>query len=526
MENKTAAENRIIAPGAKEWLRQKIEHGEVVPFIGAGISMGATLPDGLKMPGYKTLLNNLLESAKSWMNPSIYEECKILVENGKYMIAAEVIDKNLSTTDLYLLLRDQLNHLQPKPSIVHELLNLFDFDTIFTSNYDRMLETSLYPTPEVVTYRDSVSLAVLRREKKPFIFKIHGDLTRPETIVLGWSKYQELQGDNNAAGEDYKAALKSFIQSILQEKTILFLGCSFADSEYGEYFLDFAKTFKTPGKHYALIEKGAVSEKEKRAWYQRMGVEMIEFIPDEHYSQVWEFLASLKPQKKEVTIKQGARFENFYLLNERPDYLTQQLRIEQTSTSCRYLTPGITNCLADENYINLNCDKQLERFEKDFEGDFQKFKSETLQVMLARAKNIEAKLQTENFEFRAIFLLDEVLKELNSGGEIIKNRYLHIIKLMEQHPDNLHLRIYKGTVSLEDYMKSTYALVFYGIPNPDIAYFYAPQATANKFTAHILQINTRPVMERVEHFERFWVASAPEKETYQILKNAIETTFG
>ena len=517
MDNSNSAENRKFIIDIPQALRDKMEKGEVVPFVGAGISMGAELANQQKMPSYKTLLNQLLKSAKNKLDTRSYNQCKRFIENGKHLVAAELIEKTLSTGDLYLLLRDQLNHLQPKPSITHEILNLFDFEIILTSNYDRILETSLYPTPEVVTYRDSVSLAILRQEKTPFVFKIHGDLTRPETIILGWSKYQELQSEEHA--EEYGNALKSFIQSILLDKTILFLGCSFDDSEYAAYFSDFTKDYGTTGRHFALVEKDTIPAEKKKAWYQQMGIEMIEYIPDDEYSQVWEFLASLKPQEKNYQPKPGQAFENFYLLHERSDYLRQQLEIESESRSCRYLTPGITNCLAPPSYINLSCDKKLDRFQTDFQGDFNAFKASTLKYMLERSSNIERKLEEDNFEFRAIFLLNKVKEELEKGDKEVIERYKYILDLYNRYPNKLQLRAYQGDISMKDYMKSTYALVFFGEQNADIAYFYASQATTNKFTAQMLQINTRAVMEKVEHFERFWVDSASTKETIELIKS-------
>jgi len=516
-------DNRNLIKNIPEPLRKKIAKGEVVPFIGAGISMGADLSGDKKMPSYKELLNNLLEVARNKMNEKHYLACKDLIHEGKHLDVAELIERVLNTGDLYTLLRSQLNHLQPKPSVTHEILNLFDFEIILTSNYDRILETSLYPTPEVVTYRDSVSLAILRQEKTPFIFKIHGDLTRPDTIILGWSKYQELQSEKNE--NTYGKALKSFIQSILLDKTILFLGCSFDDSEYAEYFFNFSKEFGTTGIHYALVEKGKVAKTKQAAWYKNMGVKMIEYIPDEEYSQVWEFLASLKPQEKNYQPKQGETFENFYLLRERSDYLKQQLHTETTAKSCRFLTPGITNGLAPISYIKATAGDKLDRFKVNFEGDFDTFKNETLALMVRRAENMELKLKEDGFEFRAIFLLEEAEKEMKEGTIFVKRRYDYIFELLKKYPERLQLRAYQGNVTTKEYRKSTFALVFFGEGRADIAYFYASQATTNKFSAQMLQINTRAVMEKVDHFERFWVDSLSMKETVNKLKECYDRYF-
>ena len=518
-------ESRAFVPKAPEHLRKKMASGDVVPFIGAGISMGAELPKGLRMPSYKTLLENLLTFARPNMEDNIYNDCLALLNSGELLQAGDLIETTLNVRTLHELLREALNHLQPKPSTVHELLNLYDFPIIFTSNYDRILETSLYPTPEVVTYRDSVSMVTLLGEKSPFIFKIHGDLTRPETIVLGWSRYNKLHGKGKRLSKEEKAIAKSldeFIGGILQHKTLLFLGCSFADGEYSEYFLNYAKTHGTTGRHYALVEKNSVTLDQKNQWRKALGVEIIEYVPDQTYSQVWEFLASLKPQQKNVSPIAGQSYENFYLLYERADYLKEQLATEKLATSCRFLTPGITNCLATEDYIRIICAETLNKYKEELGEKFDKFKNDVLENMWLRAKNIEEKLEQDNFEFRSIFLIDKVKEELALGDPLIVKRYHYILELIKKHPKKLRLRTYGHSIDNKEYMKSTYALIFFGSRLADIGYFYAPQATTNKFAAHMMQINTKPVTERVEHFERYWVNSLSEEMTITMLEDALK----
>jgi hypothetical protein len=518
--NDGRAQKRTPAPPVPDPLRKAMERGDVVPFIGAGISMGADLDEGLRMPSYEALLRNIFAKADGSGRFSDKEEnretCLRLLEEGKLMNAADILDQVLSERDLYLYLRSELNHLQPRPSLTHELLNLLNFRIVLTSNYDRILESSFFPTPEVVTYRDKTSIPILMEERKPFIFKIHGDLTRPETIVLGWSRYEELHLSNN---KEYDA-LRFFFKSLLQNKTLLFLGCSMKNSEYSQYFADLAEMFGVqPGPHYALVEKGALTVDEKTHWYKRLGVDILEFERDENYSQVWEFIASLRPQRRPEDVPlPGKPWENFYVLDERPDYLQLQLDREIKAQSCRYLTPNLTNALTHEEYIRIHCDKELEKF-RDFVADFESFKRRTLEIMLKRASNLRELIEGGRIEVRAVFLQDSIEQELHEVGEPALDRFKYVLSLAKKYPGTLGLRAYAGPMSRTVFMKSTYALVFSDNQFPDIAWFYAPQATTNKFKTHMVQVNTRPVMERVEHFERLWVASLREGETIGLLES-------
>jgi hypothetical protein len=312
----------------------------------------------------------------------------------------------------------------------------------------------------------------------------------------------------------------------LQYKTLLFLGCSFAGGEYAEYFSDFLKTHKVQSKHFALVDASGLTEAEKKArrddWYHK-GIDILYFVPDDSHSQVWEFLAALKPKRAiESMPTPGTRWENFYVLDERPDYLRLQLDREMASRSCRYLTPSLTNALAPESYIHHQCEKELGKFEP-FVSDFPNFKATTIEIMLQRAKNLERLLESGRIELRAIFLQDSIEQELNASKGYALERFKYILSLAERLPNALGIRAYPASMDREVFMKSTYALVFSDTASPDIAMFYAPQATTNKFKAHMVQINTRPVIERVEHFERLWVASLSENKTLDLLRSYVTT---
>ena len=285
---------------------------------------------------------------------------------------------------------------------------------------------------------------------------------------------------------------------------------------------NFSNAYGNTGKHFALIVKDSVPKDKMREWYKKMGITFIEYVPDKNFSQVWEYLASLKPQRKNYDPQPGTNYENFYLIEERPDYLRQQFEAEKKSISCRYITPSITNCLSTEDYIHQHCDIKFDRYKDRLKSDFPDFKNATLNYMLKRAKGIEDKLADPNFELRAVFLFSKVRKELEDANSIIINRYKYILDLYDRFPNKIHLRAYQGSISEKDYMKSTYALVFAGHEGSDINYFYASQATSNNFTTHMIQMNTRFVTERVEHFEKFWVASASINETKEMLYNEIK----
>jgi len=76
-----------------------------------------------------------------------------------------------------------------RPSPVVRALAQLNFPLIVTTNYDRLFEQALRchdKDPQVVSY--SAKSAELRdvqpTERKPFVFKMHGDVDHPESIVI------------------------------------------------------------------------------------------------------------------------------------------------------------------------------------------------------------------------------------------------------------------------------------------------------------------------------------------------------
>lgn len=502
-------------------LRSQVTLGRVVPFIGAGISMGVQFKDGSRLPGYESLLRQVLGLAKEdgLVDADSEQECERLLGSRDLMHAADRLEYFIGAKNIYRIVREVLNRVRPKPSQVHEFLNLIGFPMLLTSNYDRLLETTIEPPPEVFTQHDSVSMQVFLADRAPFILKVHGDLTRPETIVLGWKRYQKLHEADETSKE---GTLREFFRNLLQNYTLLFLGCSFSGGEYTSYFEELANGFGiTTGPHYALLEAGTMSAAKKRLWRTRLGIEIIEFVPDDAYSQVWEFLTLLPTQKKEAPPRRsGSSWKQFYLPEQRPQYLRHQLILERRASSVRFLTPSITNALAHEAYLRRYCDQGLDKFKAAVKS-FSSFKARTLEFMLKRAMNIAQRAAKDDLEVRVIFSLSRLEEELKGGDPEVVQRMRTLATLLRDCAC-LRIRAAPGAQDSSSLMRNSYALIFSSDPTPDIACAYAAQATTNDFHAHVIQINTPLVTQRVEEFEKAWASCRSEAWTVKMIRRTVE----
>jgi len=122
-----------------------------------------------------------------------------------------------------------------KPSPILEMLAGMPFPIIVTTNYDRLLEAALRAAgkdPNVVIYdpnpdRPTRVVGQDPTERKPLIFKMHGDLNQNESIVItdeDYITFVQRMADKEAV---YPVPLS--IRYRMQQWRILFVGYSLRD---------------------------------------------------------------------------------------------------------------------------------------------------------------------------------------------------------------------------------------------------------------------------------------------------------
>ncbi len=112
------------------------------------------------------------------------------------------------------------------PTDIHKTLARLAGDCFFlTTNYDQLLEDALEQAtgrrPRVVTPEDTKALAEWDAEA---VMKLHGDLDRPQTIVLTIKDYQRLSHYEPTAWQER-------LKSLIQQGRLLLVGYSYRDPD-------------------------------------------------------------------------------------------------------------------------------------------------------------------------------------------------------------------------------------------------------------------------------------------------------
>lgn len=201
-------------------------------FVGAGMSRAAGFVD------WKGLLKEIAEE----LGLDIDKETDLVAvaqyhqnhRGGRHRLNQLILDEFLEDVEL---------------TINHDLIAALPIHSIWTTNYDELLETAFKHSHKRVDVKvTNEDFAVTLRRSDATIYKMHGDAKSPDTAVLTKEDYESY----NASRELFTIALKGD----LARKTFLFLGFSFSDPNVG-YILSRVKQLleKNNRDHYCILKQ-------------------------------------------------------------------------------------------------------------------------------------------------------------------------------------------------------------------------------------------------------------------------------
>ena len=293
--------NLETVPGLVEAARA----GNLVPFIGAGISCQAKTSDDRNFPTWEKLIKEMAGRAciQGMIGNEEREEIGRLVDRGRHLMAAQ----HLKDTAVFEeVIKERFDPEGAEPGVIHtELFNL-GASLIVTTNYDKLLEEAYcnkhkrYPT--VVTFEKAHDVVFnLRGDKRksPLIFKIHGTVDDPRNVVLAEKDYRKLI---------YKEpGYRTVLSAIFVTKVVLMLGFSFTDPELTVLTESLRDAFQhTSTPDYIVLPAGKKGSVEKRRLRMDFGLHVIEY--DENNREV-ELLDLVRQLAKIVAESRGLRPE-------------------------------------------------------------------------------------------------------------------------------------------------------------------------------------------------------------------------
>jgi hypothetical protein len=224
----------IIIPEINGFINDYVKDlrsGNASIFVGAGMSRGAGYVD------WKGLLSEIAES----LNLDINKEYDLL------SIAQYHVNKNGRARINKKILEEFTEENEETEN--HRILARLPFRTIWTTNYDNLIEDTCNKYNKTVDNKHSVKQLFLNKPKSDLIlYKMHGDIDTPGDAILTKEDY-----------EGYFNTHEPFITALSGElisKTFLFVGFSFTDPNIDHVLSRLNFKYKTKDReHYCLLKK-------------------------------------------------------------------------------------------------------------------------------------------------------------------------------------------------------------------------------------------------------------------------------
>lgn len=271
-------------------LVERCQSDEVIPFIGAGMSMptfplwGKFLLGTADKSGAK-----LKEDIRAKLSRFEYEEAASLARERlgwrlfEDLLQETFADKHFSSHKITGAL-SWLTHFKPGPLV--------------TTNFDRMIESVFHDAglPLMAVWHSyAIQGTKAFQRKQPFLLKLHGDWEDIEHRVLTKEDYNSAYGDGTAAKLDYELPIPQLLNILLSSRICLFLGCSLKQDRTIAILRLITDRHKT--EHYAAVPlpEGDAATDDREQELSNMGIRPIWYPPEAGHawlSPLLEYLAA------------------------------------------------------------------------------------------------------------------------------------------------------------------------------------------------------------------------------------------
>ncbi|OEE44059.1 SIR2 family NAD-dependent protein deacylase [Vibrio anguillarum] len=257
-----------------EQLFSAYKKGNVILFVGAGVSMN------LGLPSWSELINHIAEELG--YDPDIYKTFGndlalaeyYRIQKGRIGPLRSWMDTEWHSGDVEL-----------EKSKIHEYIAKANFPLIYTTNYDRWIEKSLkHYGKEFIKIASVSDMTKIKRDQTQVI-KFHGDFDDDESIVLDETSYFERL--------EFESPLDLKLRADVLGKTVLFIGYSLSDINIRLLFYKLSKLWKDNDCGGAQPKSYVFSSRPnpiQEAVLEQWGINMINSEIDDSGKALEEFL--------------------------------------------------------------------------------------------------------------------------------------------------------------------------------------------------------------------------------------------
>lgn len=256
-------------------LRDAYRSHSLILFVGAGVSMG------LGLPSWSGLVDHMAEELG--YDPDIYRTFGSPLTLAEYYRIKRGIGPLRSWMD-----RTWHSNVDIATSRVHQIIAGLELDLIYTTNFDRLLESAFESHGKKYQRVAGVGDLTRLRQGVTQIVKFHGDFDDDSSIVLDESKYFERLA--------FESPLDIKLRSDVLGRTVLFIGYSLSDINVRYLFFRLANLWRAAGRGAEQPESYVFSPRPnpvQEATLAQWRIKMVSSELDDEGAALERFLAEL-----------------------------------------------------------------------------------------------------------------------------------------------------------------------------------------------------------------------------------------
>ncbi|MCP4614985.1 MAG: hypothetical protein GY844_00985 [Bradyrhizobium sp.] len=324
-----------LIPTVPQGLKDAAQRGTLIPFVGAGASVLAGCPT------WGQLAEGALRAciAADKFTHGQMDQIRHLGPRMKLSIARAVQAEHGLKIDYDKLINPSKGYQNDVGQRVYRSLGRLS-QTFVTTNYDAWLDTEVPDTPLSVSAsapsRDTASAPRVRRRfvkveeftpanlnQPNSVFHLHGSLMDPSSMVMTTRDYiQRYANDRGSDDPARENRTLTFLESLFQNKTVLFVGYGLEDLEILEYVIQKARqqmpSERPQARHFMLQGYFAHEYELMRSltqYYAQCDIELIPFRRDlrdwAQLIEVLESFAAVIPATTPLALQVQMEMESF-----------------------------------------------------------------------------------------------------------------------------------------------------------------------------------------------------------------------
>jgi hypothetical protein len=267
-------------------LKKDYQAGNLVPFIGAGLSVP------FKVPTWKELIENITEKYATGKYSFVKEAVNFLLERNDYWGAIDTLKKFIPIVDqdiqseIVNLIEEKKIRLEDENSHNYSDLAKMNFVLYLTTNYENLLYEYIKCETVPILLKDfNFNTQNIFDTKR--IFHLHGYISNPGSIVISRESYEELYRDKK---------YDNLLKLVTGTKKLLFMGFSFDDQFVRRLIKDHKSYFN--GNHYIILNNP--SDQKVRELKEEYGLITIEYNAENssHTEEIRKILNYISAQEE------------------------------------------------------------------------------------------------------------------------------------------------------------------------------------------------------------------------------------